>query len=405
MSESNANATYRVFNFPHHTASYYAMYRSARNHDNLQTYQPWQWYLERAANTTLKFGSPSTGVMDGTVFREVLRSLKEEASLQGADSKWAGKASAIESNMRTRAAGFAAEEYPYGSEFAFDTTGQEEVVVWLRYFADSINKWDVAAKRTVDHILSFMRSSPTWAYHGGARSWGDLGNNGKWMVSSGTGFETRGNMHYRSGLNMIPLIEWYRANPDDLFLLEVSMGAQAGQMANIDEKGAPSMMLHMLPHVLDFDPHSGDFGLGFFGHTLEAGAYLVQDQELGDLCFLCNLIPSNDSRLVFEPRDSYRQRVYLEPLGLYIQADTGSFKSMALDLAAGSLQIEFVEEIAPTFSTRRLRLDKEAVSRPGQSFRVVEPKHAHFARGAYEVPTATMNVVVAWDGSVVSLVV
>lgn len=49
------------------------------------------------------------------------------------------------------------------------------------------------------------------------------------------------------------------------------------------------MMLHMLPHVLDFDPHSGDFGLGFFGHTLEAAAYLVDRPDLGLNCFLCTL--------------------------------------------------------------------------------------------------------------------
>ena len=62
------------------------------------------------------------------------------------------------------------QAYPYGSEFGFDTTGQEEVVIWNMYFGNM-----TAAKRTVDHILSYMRSSPTWAYNGGARSWGDAG--------------------------------------------------------------------------------------------------------------------------------------------------------------------------------------------------------------------------------------
>ena len=57
-----------------------------------------------------------------------------------------------------------------------------------------------------------MRSSPTWAYHGGSRSWGDIGNNGKYLATFGTGAADRGNFHYRSGLNMIPLIEWYAAS-------------------------------------------------------------------------------------------------------------------------------------------------------------------------------------------------
>ena len=72
--------------------------------------------------------------------------------------------------MRARQQHWASQLYPYGSEFGFDTTGQEEVVVWNMYFGN-----ETAAGRTVDHILSYMRSSATWAYHGGAKSTGDIG--------------------------------------------------------------------------------------------------------------------------------------------------------------------------------------------------------------------------------------
>ena len=78
MTELQANATYRGFNYPHQIASYYSMYRTARNHDKLSTRQSWQWYLERAANTTLRLAPAHIGYMDGTVFREVLRSVLEE---------------------------------------------------------------------------------------------------------------------------------------------------------------------------------------------------------------------------------------------------------------------------------------------------------------------------------------
>jgi hypothetical protein len=128
-------------------------------------------------------------------------------------------ATELNTTLYERSLGWTREPYPYGSEFGFDTTGQEEVVVWNLYYGN-----DTIAKYTVDHILSYMRSLPTWAYNGGSRSWGDAGNNAKWLTSYGTGFSERGQMHYRSGLNMIPLIEWYRAHPDELFLLEVSIG-------------------------------------------------------------------------------------------------------------------------------------------------------------------------------------
>ena len=125
--------------------------------------------------------------MDDTTFREILRAVDEEAVADPSRKDFALAAANITGNMLARAKQFSAQPYPYGSEFAFDTTGQEAVVVWLLYFATATNGFAADAKRTVDHILSYMRSSPTWAYNGGSRSWGDLGNNGKWQATSGTG--------------------------------------------------------------------------------------------------------------------------------------------------------------------------------------------------------------------------
>lgn len=433
MDEGNANATYRVFNFPHHTASYYAMYRVARYHSNIKTEKTWQWYLARAANTTIKFGAPTVGVMDGTIFREVLARLKEEAGADPSSQEgrfFATAASTIEANMRTRAASFASKEYPYGSEFAFDTTGQEEVVVWLMHFAGQEGgkaNYTAAAKRTVDHILSYMRTFPSWAYNGASRSWGDLGNNGKWMVSKSTAsnFQTRGNFHYRSGLNQIPLIEWYRANPDDLLLLRIAMGAQAGQLTNVDsETGAPSMMLHMLPHVLEFDPHSGDYGLGFFGISLETGSYFVDDADMGELCFQCELAASSTSAALatttaaasapttttttsstsvtpttFSPTDAYRQRSFIEPLALYLEADAGRFKTISIDAKAKRVTIQFEPEpkVSRTFENRRLRLTKTSDARPGSGFKVTLPEGAVVRGAAWEFSADVSTAVVSWQ--------
>lgn len=278
MMERMAETTTRTFNYPHHVTTYLALYYASR-FTTLKTYKPWDWYLMRAANTTLKFGSlkPGTGVMDDTTFREILRAVNEEAEADPSRKDFAIAATNITNDMFERAVAWSNASYPYGSEFSFDTTGQEAVVVWLLYFANATNGFAADAKRTVDHILSYMRSSGTWAYNGGSRSWGDVGNNGKWQATSMTGYETRGNFHYRAGLNAIPLLEWYKLNPDDYFLIEPALGAIAGQMNNIDATGAPSMMMHMEPHIQDFDPHSGDYGLGFFGCSVESASYFVRN--------------------------------------------------------------------------------------------------------------------------------
>ena len=61
MTENMADATYRGFNLPHHTASYWAMYNVARNYDGMKTYQSWQWYLAQAAFSSLKAAGSGTG--------------------------------------------------------------------------------------------------------------------------------------------------------------------------------------------------------------------------------------------------------------------------------------------------------------------------------------------------------
>ena len=124
MTENMANATYRGFNYPHQIASYWAMYTVAR-HTRLPTRMPWHWYLYRAAKTSLKLGRASVGFMDGTVVREVLDALLVEGGAGNATLGALG--STLKANMKARQLGFASKPYPYGSEFGFDTTGQEEV--------------------------------------------------------------------------------------------------------------------------------------------------------------------------------------------------------------------------------------------------------------------------------------
>merc|ERR1712127_761417 len=107
------------------------------------------------------------------------------------------------------------------------------------------------------------------------------------------GPEAVGKMHYRAGLNQIPLSEWYRLHPDDFQLLEISVGATTGQYTNIDATGAPGMLYNSFPHIQEHDPYSGDYGLGFFGISLESAGYFVNHKTLGPLCYLCDLDTSD----------------------------------------------------------------------------------------------------------------
>jgi hypothetical protein len=103
----------------------------------------------------------------------------------------------------------------------------------------------------------------------------------------------------------------------------------------------------------EHDAYSGDYGLGFFGSSLETGSTFVLHESLGALCYLCDFAPtstdiihnnnktgtigsSNDSSAsnitrrstgianaslfpstiyTIVPRDAYKQRLFIEPLG------------------------------------------------------------------------------------------
>jgi len=60
------------------------------------------------------------------VFIRLLEDLKAEG--------WKDKAEKLEGVMRARADHWKTETYPFGSEMPWDSTGQEEVYGWTRYF-------------------------------------------------------------------------------------------------------------------------------------------------------------------------------------------------------------------------------------------------------------------------------
>lgn len=162
------------------------------------------------------------------------------------------------------------------------------------------------------------------------------------------------------------------------------------------------------------DPYSGDYGLGFFGISLESAGYFVNHKTLGPLCYLCDLDTSdlvlsdhveaaNGTAAAaaaasavagtFTLTDAYRQRVYFEPLGLWLQADAGRMASVAFNMHAKTLAVTFqAAKSTPageqTYSVIRLRADKVArgTSRPGNNFTVSSPtKGVAQARSAWEI--------------------
>jgi hypothetical protein len=129
---SRAYHTRRAYNYIHLTATYWMLYRVARDFPEQKLRADWSWYLGRAVNTTQYCLSNRAancdyglvGLMGEWVLGELLEDLKRE--------RMTSEASALEASMRYRAENWEKEAVPYGSEMAWDSTGQEGVYYWTK---------------------------------------------------------------------------------------------------------------------------------------------------------------------------------------------------------------------------------------------------------------------------------
>lgn len=370
-NQKASEAVDRSYNYPHVVAAYWSMYRLARNHQGLVTDHPWDWYLTHAYETTMammKLAPYYTrfGLMEGDIFLKVLQDLKREGMTE--------QANALEAAMRKRADRWKDEAYPFGSEMPWDSTGQEEVYAWTKYFGYK-DKADV----TLNAILGYMPTVPHWGYNGSARRYWDF------IYAGGIQRLERQLHHYGSGINAIPVLSEYRDHPDDLYLLRIGYGGTMGALTDIDQEGFMAPAFHAFPDLLRPDPLSGDNGPNFFGHALNTATYVVNSPQFGWIAFGGN-IRENRGVIDVKPLDSFRTRVYVAPFGLWLTLEAGTFDSVEVNTKAGTVRVG----LSPSdqFTTAaRLRVEQPAKVNGVGKFAPSE--NFQLERDAYTVPLGT----------------
>jgi hypothetical protein len=358
----------RSFNYPHVAAAYWVLYRLARNHQGLVTNHPWDWYLSHAYETSLAMSNLAPGYavfgqMEGDIFLQILLDLQREGMKEQAD--------ALEASMRKRAERWKKEKYPFGSEMPWDSTGQEEVYAWTKYFG-----YQEKAGVTLNAILGYTPTVPHWGYNGSARRYWDFLYGAKYRRIE------RQLHHYGSGINSIPLLASYREHPEDFYLLRVGYGGTMGAITNIDQEGFASAAFHAFPDMLKFDPLSGDYGPNFFGHALNAATYIVNHPEFGWLAFGGN-VEVKGSMVRVTPLDSFRTRIYVAPFGAWLTLDAGKFESVECNTSTGTIRVGVAAADKYT-PAARLRIEQPAAVKTSGSYHPV--KAFKVERGAYVVP-------------------
>ena len=164
--------------------------------------------------------------------------------------------------------------------------------------------------------------------------------------------------HYGSGLNAIPVLSQFREHPDDDYLLRVGYGGTMGALSNIDQEGFASVAFHSFPSTLKWDPYTGDYGPNFFGHAFNAATYVINHPEFGWQSFGGNVAVKGNWVNV-QPLDSFRKRIYIAPLGLWLTLDAGTFESVAINTRSNVVRVSFSP--ATIFTPKaRLRIQQPA---------------------------------------------
>ena len=339
--KERGETTWRSFNYPHVACVYWAMYHLARDYQGLAKEQTWDWYLEQAFRTAMAIkeyapGYAEVGLMVGSVFPEIIRDMRREG--------WMAKAAELEDWMKTREKRWEGLRYPFGSEMPWDSTGQEEIYTWCRYFGANEK-----AQVTLNAILGYMPTIPNWAYNGAGRRYFDAPVNGtRWPDI------VRMTNHYGSSINSIPVLDSFRSNPNDLYLLRVGYAGMNQIIANIDPEGFASYGFDADPAILKFDPYTADYGIAFYGYARNAGCYVADDGKFGWLAFGGN-IERKATTMTVTPKDGFRKRVFLAPLGLWLTLESGTFEKVVFDSLSHSIVIQLSPQ-TPFNSSARLRI-------------------------------------------------
>lgn len=362
---AHADSVVRSFNYVHAAAAYWVLYRVARYHEGLVKAHDWRWYLDRAYETAramprLAPEYAKFGQMEGQVFIDILRDLQDEGLKH--------QSATLEAAMRQRADAWAKEDYPFGSEMPWDSTGQPEVYAWMRYFGNTAK-----AEITRDVILGYDPTLPSWGYNGNARRYWDF------LYAGKIAQQERQIHHYGSSNNALPLFDAYRRQPSDLYLLRIAYGGLMGTLTNIDQQGFGSAAFHSNPDLMKFDPYSGDYGTAFFGYAYGAGSYLARHPVFGHVGF-GGEVREDATTVSIAPRDGFRRRVFLAEPGLWLTLDAGKFERIDYEPKAGVVTVHL--DPADAF-TPRAYLSIESTVDGAKSY---QPATSHSkVRGRYVI--------------------
>jgi hypothetical protein len=305
-----AEATYRSYNYAHVMNIYHAMYRIGRRYGLLTRKSP-EEYLRMSYRTCLQMFQTEpwghVGVMGGSNALNLLEDLGKEG--------WQKEYSNLLEQIRKCNEVFLNDPYPYASEYPADTTAQEQVYFFTRYFGNTEKNLKTL------QIIKALRggNQPVWFQYGNDNK-GDLTC---WYTESTNGWA---------------LLQGFEDTGD----LDTLIKGYAGVMSvevNLLPDGMCFAHFISTPGIFDFTPpRTLDGGIAQFGFLKAAKSYVIQDDSFGLIGIGCR-VESSEKEIRVYPQDGLKKRLRFVPHKIDLEAAQGEVDQVALSDAGKRLEL------------------------------------------------------------------
>lgn len=305
-----AEATYRAYNYAHVMNIYYAMYRIGKRY-GLLTRRTAEDYLRMACHTALCMFRTEpwghVGVMGGSGALSVLDDLARQG-LQEEHGRLLGE-------IRKCNEVFLADPYPYASEYPADTTAQEQVYFFTRYFGDT------AKNRKTVQVIKALRG-------GNQPVWFQCGNDNKGDLTC----------WYTESTNGWALLQAF----EDDGQTDTFIKGYSGLMSVAVDLLADGMCFaHFIstPGIFDFTPpRTLDGGIAQFGFLKAAKSWVIQDDSFGLIGCGCR-VESSEAGTVVHLRDGLRKRLRFVAQKINIEVSRGELDRVVMSSSGNSIEL------------------------------------------------------------------
>jgi hypothetical protein len=210
---------------------------------------------------------------------------------------------------------FLDDPYPYASEYSADTTAQEQVYFFTRYFGNAEKN-----RKTVQ-VMKALRG-------GNQPVWFQCGNDNKGDLTC----------WYTESTNGWALLQAFQDNGD----MDTFIKGYSGLMSvEVDLLSDGMCFAHFIstPGVFDFTPpRTLDGGIAQFGFLKAASSWVLEDESFGLIGCGCQ-VESSTKEIVVCPRDGLRKRLRFVPQKINIEAMQGELDKVVMRDSGDSVEL------------------------------------------------------------------